>query len=554
MTTSIMLDPVTLPLDGNRLIEASAGTGKTFTIALLYVRLVLGPRPCPADGEPDTAAFPRPLTPPEILVVTFTNAATLELRDRIRARLVEAAELFQQPVQRQAQQQPSQTSPSAEPACNESDESNESDDNASDPLVRLRNQWPKEHWPACGRRLQLAAEWMDEAAISTIHSWCHRMLSEHAFDSGSLFSLSLETDQSELELDVARDYWRTFLYALPSEYLDQLTSHWETPEALHKALGRLLPHAESLDEAPVPLETFEHVSAETEHCLAALKAPWPAWLDELEAVLEDAASRKAFNGQKLNSRSRANWLAALRQWVEDPGQKQPALSKAAWERLTPQGMADIWKEGSPPDLPALNALAELPARLSELPDAYPALVSHAVRWMAERRHQAQARRAEIGPDDLLIHLDRALCASGSTQADVQSKRLAERIRRQFPVAMVDEFQDTDPVQYRLFDRVYRLSGHDSPDAETEPSAVLLIGDPKQAIYAFRGADIHTYLEARRATQGRHATLGRNFRSTQAMVSAVNHCFAQAENYSRGAFLFRQGSDNPLPFVPVAAHG
>ncbi|OBX37854.1 RecBCD enzyme subunit RecB [Halomonas elongata] len=84
------LDPIHLPLPGSRLIEASAGTGKTFTIALLYLRLVLGP----SDAD-DTAAFPRPLTPPEILVVTFTNAATQELRERIRARLVEAADAFQ---------------------------------------------------------------------------------------------------------------------------------------------------------------------------------------------------------------------------------------------------------------------------------------------------------------------------------------------------------------------------------------------------------------------------------------------------------------------------
>jgi len=75
------LNPLTLPLHGSRLIEASAGTGKTFTIALLYVRLVLG-----GQHSEDDSAFVRPLTPPEILVVTFTNAATQELRERIRHR------------------------------------------------------------------------------------------------------------------------------------------------------------------------------------------------------------------------------------------------------------------------------------------------------------------------------------------------------------------------------------------------------------------------------------------------------------------------------------
>lgn len=141
--TAVNLNPLDFPLHGSRLIEASAGTGKTFTIALLYVRLVLG-----HGGD---AAFKQALTPPQILVVTFTDAATQELRDRIRARLNEAAQCFQAPDERH------------------------------DPLlVKLRNGYPADQWPACARRLQLASEWMDEAAVSTIHGWCYRMLREHA--------------------------------------------------------------------------------------------------------------------------------------------------------------------------------------------------------------------------------------------------------------------------------------------------------------------------------------------------------------------------------------
>jgi len=519
------LDPITLALDGNRLIEASAGTGKTFTIALLYVRLVLGPR-----DDDDPLAFARALMPPEILVVTFTNAATLELRDRIRSRLVEAAEAFQ----------------------------NGAEGDPDDPLIRLRNEWPAARWPVCGRRLQLAAEWMDEAAISTIHAWCHRMLGEHAFDSGSLFSLTLETDQSELELEVARDYWRSFLYQLDPERLGQVTRYWDTPQALHKALRGLRAHADRLPPAPPPAESLAAVEAEVAERLETLKAPFQAGLDELAQALEDAAARKAFAGQKFNARSRATWLGALRDWAADPGQESPALTDAAYKRLSPDGLAEIWKDGAPPCSPVLEAMASLREDLATLPSAYTVLVRHGVHWMRERLEQAQLRRAEIGPDDLLTHLDRALSQD-------QGERLASRIRRQFPVAMIDEFQDTDPIQYRLFDRVYRLSreSRGDQDAPTQdetgapsegPSAVLLIGDPKQAIYAFRGADIYTYLRARRDTAGRHVTLATNFRSSQAMVAAVNRCFGQAEALPEGAFLFRQGDDNPLPFTAVAAKG
>src|SRR5574343_911643 len=177
------LDPLSFPLVGSHLIEASAGTGKTFTIAALYVRLVLG-----HGGE---QAFARPLTPPEILVVTFTDAATQELRDRIRARLAEAAAYFRvDPA-------------SVQPLPPDQDFLND-----------LRADYAPEEWLSCAHKLQLAAEWMDEAAVSTIHGWCNRMLREHAFDSDSLFTQRLETDQADLLAEVVRDYWRSFMYPL----------------------------------------------------------------------------------------------------------------------------------------------------------------------------------------------------------------------------------------------------------------------------------------------------------------------------------------------------
>ncbi|MFP4263714.1 MAG: exodeoxyribonuclease V subunit beta [Halomonas sp.] len=537
------LDPIHLPLTGSRLIEASAGTGKTFTIALLYVRLVLGPR-----DAADTESFPRALTPPEILVVTFTNAATRELRDRIRARLVEAAEAFLEEADRQDE------APGKAPSMTRDlfdkptvDNADLVDKSPADPLLALRDSYPRERWPACARRLQLAAEWMDEAAVSTIHSWCHRMLREHAFESGSLFSLEMNLDPSELELEVARDYWRSFYYALDAEALAVVTRYWETPDALVEDVRRLQGDADLLPDAPPPAGALASMQAERERLLAELKAPWPAWLDELAERLEAAAAAKAFDQRRLNSRSRADWLAKLRDWAQDPELTAPALTDAAWKRLTPGGMAEIWKAGEPLDHPALHALAELPERLEALPDARADLLAHAVRWMGERRRRVQQRRAELGPDDLLERLDGAF-------AGAAGEALAARVRRQFPVALVDEFQDTDPVQYRLFDHVYRLA--EAPDPEA-PSGILLIGDPKQAIYAFRGADIHTYLQARRDTAGRHVTLGTNFRSASAMVEAVNRVFRFAETHpaGRGAFLFKTPEgDNPVPFLPVKAKG
>jgi exodeoxyribonuclease V beta subunit len=120
--------------------------------------------------------------------------------------------------------------------------------------------------------------------------------------------------------------------------------------------------------------------------------------------------------------------------------------------------------------------------------------------------------------------------------------------------MVDEFQDTSPDQYRIFDLLYRVADNE------RAHGLFLIGDPKQSIYGFRGADIHSYLSARRATEGRHYQLGTNYRSSAALVEAVNQLFRYAEGhgehpgYAAGAFRFRKGEVNPLPFDSVGAAG
>ncbi|UQI39547.1 exodeoxyribonuclease V subunit beta [Vreelandella venusta] len=542
MSQPAPLNPLTLPLHGSRLIEASAGTGKTFTIALLYVRLVLG-----GQHSEDDSAFVRPLTPPEILVVTFTNAATQELRERIRHRLVEAAAVFRKaqdakeaghgeglfPGMEKVAPRDGFTAPSEWPASEPSD----------DPLLlQLREQYAEATWPACARRLELAAEWMDEAAVSTIHSWCYRMLREHAFDSGSLFSLNLENDQRELEQEVVRDYWRTFYYPLDADALGSITRYWKSPDKLHEDVRKLLHESDALgSQRPAPADTLSAAEAERSATLSTLKAPWPAWLDELVPALEEAAKRKAFNGKSLNANSRANWLGALREWCESDLER-PALTPAAWKRLTPDGMAEIWKDGAPPCPAAWEALAEMPAALNALPEPRNDLLIHAVQWCKVRMEHEQERRAEMGPNDLLTHLDRALQGPNKDA-------LAAQILRQFPVALIDEFQDTDPIQYRIFNAVYDVAN------PRRDAAMLLIGDPKQAIYAFRGADIFTYLQARQDTAGRHVTLGTNFRSSRAMVEAVNHCFHYADQHPAGAFLFRQsGGENPLPFLSVDAKG
>jgi exodeoxyribonuclease V beta subunit len=494
------------PLRGSQLIEASAGTGKTFTISALYLRLVLG-----HGGE--LAGFGRELLPPQILVVTFTDAATKELRERIRTRLAEAARFFRDEIA------------------------------APDALIaELRDQFAAEQWPGCASRLDIAAQWMDEAAVSTIHSWCQRMLREHAFDSGSLFTQTLETDHSDLLGEVLRDYWRLFCYPMQGDALNWVRANWGGPAALLPRVRALFGSEREVDAEQTPAQLIEACLLERRAALVQLKAPWLQWAAQLREICLQGVASKAVDGRKMQARYFEPWFEKITAWAEDESIEQLDIG-TGFSRLTPEGMAEAWK-GDAPDHPALDAMVGLKVALDALPSPDAAVLQHAARWVGARFEEEKRRRAEMGFDDMLLRLDAALQAEGG-------ERLATLIREQFPVALIDEFQDTDPVQYRIFESIYRIEDN-NPE-----TGLFLIGDPKQAIYAFRGADIYTYLRARQATSGRLHTLGTNFRSSHAMVKAVNHVFERAESreQGRGAFLFREkNGKNPVPFLSVASQG
>lgn len=501
MTQSLPFS-LNFPLQGSQLIEASAGTGKTFTISTLYLRLVLG------HGSEKTR-FSKPLLPPEILVMTFTEAATQELRDRIRTRLSEAARYFRNEL--------------ATP---------------DEILICLRDDYLEMEWPNCAQQLEIAAQWMDEASVSTIHSWCQRMLKEHAFDSGNLFRQHLETDHSDLLASVIRDYWRIFCYPMTDKVLDWVREHWKTPEHLQSKLIDLL-DAELPAVTQTPTKIIEAQLDLQKEQLKQLKKPWLTWVEELRALCDEATAKKQVDSRKLQKRFYDNWCDKLIVWATDPNAVDLDLG-TGFERLSYEGIHEIWKQGSPPDHPSFKAISTLRHDLNQLPNPTFEVLSHAVNWVKQRFHQEKIRRAEIGFDDLLTRLDDALQRPSG-------KRLAKVIRQQFPVAMVDEFQDTDPIQYRILSKVYL--------EQAEGTGLFLIGDPKQAIYAFRGADIYTYLQARKHIEQRLHQLDTNYRSSQDMVNATNHLFNYAELHnSQGAFLFKSSKANALPFHPVKAQG
>ncbi|MGC9457159.1 MAG: exodeoxyribonuclease V subunit beta [Halothiobacillaceae bacterium] len=521
MTESIRrLDPLAFPLRGSQLIEASAGTGKTFTLALLYLRLILG------HGN-DQTAFDRPLTPSEILVVTFTEAAAEELRERIRGRLVEAAVHFRRP-----------------------DLSNSTDD----PLERLRQSYPPQEWPSCAWRLEVAAESMDEARISTIHGWCNRVLVEQAFDTRGLFDRQLITDTEDLLAEVVRDYWRIQFYDVSEEAAGIVLDAIGSPEKLLAELRNLMGTASegvTFKGRPIQVEQltpYLQRALEKADLERRVRAHWRDHWEEIESHLLEL--RPSLNGSRHGSANESKYrqvLDAIHAWAAEGAEAPGKLGNFAAGRFT-------FKKGQPhqqeKSLVAFTLLREYldlsdeAGQSNEVPLRF-AVLAHALHWVRQVFDQRMKRRAEMGFDDLLHDLDRALDPS---QAPEAAGRLAENLRTRFPVALIDEFQDTDPVQYRIFDRIYNVQ------ANCPETGLFMIGDPKQSIYGFRGADIHTYLEARRATTGRHFTLTRNFRSTRGVVAACNALFEHAERHERGAFRFRESENNPVPYITVDAQG
>ncbi|MBW8899944.1 MAG: exodeoxyribonuclease V subunit beta [Massilia sp.] len=508
---SQLLDALTFPLHGSRLIEASAGTGKTWTIAALYLRLVLG-----HGGE---TGFVRPLMPPEILVMTFTRAATRELSNRVRERLVQAAACFRGEAV------------------------------ADDPyLEALADAYDDEASRlVAAHRLVLAAETMDEAAVFTIDAWCQRMLREHAFDSGSLFDEELVSDERALFEDAAHDYWRQHVYPLSGAALKSLLSCWSDVEALKRSVRELVQRAGRIDggrERPLGAVIAEAERAQRDE-LARLKDDWQARADAMEAWIaaQRAVNPKAFNGTKMRPDSLAKGFDALRHWAIDPQAHYPQLTDALWARLTPDGILGAFsKDYSAPIPECFEHTAALKEGLDAIAPVAHALLRHAACAIAHRMAELKRRNRQFGFADMLARLKDAL-------EGPNGEALRRRILDQYPVAMVDEFQDTSPDQYRIFDLLYRV-------ADNDPArGLFLIGDPKQSIYGFRGADIHSYLSARRATAGRHYQLGKNYRSTRQLVAAVNRLFSHAEGkYAAGAFRFRKGDENPLPFDAVDAAG
>ena len=270
-----------LPLHGLRLIEASAGTGKTFTLATLFTRLVVE----------------RGLRMGQILAVTFTDAATQELRKRIRERLDLAARLVG--VEARADDGPETALTHA--------------------ILQRHLAQGEESAAQLARRLRIAAEETDLAAIFTIHGFCTRVLGEHALESGHSFAApELLTNTRQLHAELAADLWRQ--HATRADALDALLGLWKTPEALAADLPVLIADLPLRPEVPA---TVMRVRAEAfisarQAATGPIRLPWVS------------GNPAADNWSQARAAVSHRWSrSTLQAWAPDTWQAVPAWPGAA---------------------------------------------------------------------------------------------------------------------------------------------------------------------------------------------------------------------------------
>ncbi len=459
------LDVFRCALAGINQIEASAGTGKTWNICALYVRLLLE----------------KEIGVEQILVVTFTKAATAELRERIRGRLMQLAYALEN-----------------------------GDD--SDPFVAQLCATTLA--PARGlsresavQRVRRALHAFDQAAIHTIHAFCQRALQEAPFAAALPFAFETEVDDAALRLTLAADFWHTRVEAVAAAhpgFARWLVQQKASPITLDTQLQRRL-------RKPLARLCWDGITAAVcdedeplRACFDAAVGMWQAQHLEI-ATLLDAAQ------PYLNQRSHKPdaIAAALSAWAAYSAQTADAPLPEAVLKLTQPALAKATKKGGVTPVHPFFALTEALAEAGAAADQ-----AQRARWLAllavwlEEAPGALAERKRsrrvASFDDLLANLHRAL---------EMHPWLAAVLRARYPAALIDEFQDTDPLQYAIFDTIFAPAG-----------PLFLVGDPKQAIYSFRAADLHTYLAARARASARY-TLAVNQRSVPALVSACNRLFS-----------------------------
>jgi len=456
------LAPLHIDLEKTTLIEASAGTGKTYTITTLYCRLI-------AIGYPVES----------ILVVTFTEAAAAELKLRIRNRLFKTVESL-------------------------SKHSLDSDDELADFLGHQKDS------DLILRRLQSALNCFDQTAIMTIHSFCLKILKENAFESQSFFDIELVPDRSLFLRQVCFDFFLSYVNNQDPLFLSYLNLHQITPESFSAKFVQIVSRPD-LRCNPCSMK-FENVFEEYRQVVKKIHALLLTGQEEIKHLI---SIHKGIDKRSYSKRNVPAWLGASLLKMDQTGENTLFKMTEAGDALYKFTRTRIelkTKEGS---IPPEHAFFDLCERLFFLYEIFAKnLISLKLEFLAFYNSQLDRQKKIQGIcffDDLVNDLAAALEKKGSGA-------LQKNVRQVFRACLIDEFQDTDPRQYDIFSTLFSSPG----------TPFFMIGDPKQAIYAFRGGDIFAYLKASQLCDQKF-TLQKNYRSAPLLVTAINEVFAVNPN-------------------------
>lgn len=454
------------PLFGTSLIEASAGTGKTFTIAHLYLRYLL---------ETDYGVK-------EILIVTFTNAATQELKGRVRNLIYELWEYLKNPQTKH------------------------------ETFDFLFTRYKGDQ--VAIQKLQQALMFFDEAAIYSIHGFCQRILSSFPVETRSLLQQQVLNNELELQQQGIIDYWRKFIIVSDIKKLHWINSLWKNPYQLLDEIQPLL----GLNDhflMQVAVTGNENTDEKITDTWRQIQQQWRISADKIKEVLVDNPN---LNKSRVRTTTATLLLANFEELIAG---ELPFRIPDKWELLTARKLTTCLKKGMKEER-LTWPIFSLTAEFNDLHRAWIkqqkiGLMKQAVEYVDHSLQQSKSRSGTFSFDDLIHRV--------STVINPQNKLLINKINAQFPIAMVDEFQDTDSQQYHIFKTLYH---------NREGLGLIMIGDPKQAIYSFRGADVFTYQRARSSTEQQY-TLETNYRSSAVYIQMINRLF----NYQPNAFIFQQ---------------
>ena len=485
----------TVDLHGIKLIEASAGTGKTYTIANLYLRYIL-------EGY----------SPDQILVVTFTKAATEELRGRIRARLIQARHFIEH--------------------------SDAIDDGFLKLILGTASTSEKN-----SLRLQVAIRSMDEASIFTIHGFCQKLLLDHALLTNHAYELSIENDDFEGWQQAFFDWWRTNSYSLPKYQFYHLSHAIGNLNGIKSDLLRL---KDDIDLPLLPLSntTLEDVFSQWQEIQTEIGEIKHLWIQHRDTAVSQITESKALSASKdspYNSANLVDLIEALELYFETNFDQLPNdyfafVSRSSLHKYLKPSYRDKENNFTSSLFDAVENCLNLVRQY--LLSLRTAAINQARKFIQQQTEKVKRKNNHLAFQDLLTHSAFALEQDSTGE-------LKNALLKQFPVAMIDEFQDTDQQQFGIFKSIYQFNNNGD---------LILIGDPKQSIYAFRGGDIFTYLDARQSMDLSLYSLKTNWRSSQGLVQAVNKLYSSNAN-AFGEYLISYQDVNPSEQpAPPLLHG